>query len=110
MNEKTREARFRQINLFIKDAVPQLQELQFVKDELGVPHMEARYVHWRAKGSKQREWQFSDGTLRLIGFLFALLDNRSVLLLEEPEINLHAGIISQIPSFIAKVQRLKKPK
>jgi predicted ATPase len=54
--------------------------------------------------------QFSDGTLRLIGFLFALIDNNGVILLEEPEINLHSGIVAQIPEFIAKIQRSKKTK
>ena len=110
MNEKTRNSYFRRINEFLKIAVPQLEELQFVKDKMGIPHLEARYVHWRAKGSKQQEMQFSDGTLRLIGFLFALLDNHGVILLEEPEINLHSGIISQIPEFISKIQRSKKSK
>ena len=75
---------------------------------MGVPHLEARYEHWRAKGSKQQEEQFSDGTLRLIGFLFALLDSRGVVLLEEPEINLHSAIVAQLPEFISKLQRSKK--
>jgi len=110
MNEKTRNSYFRRINQSLKVAVPQLEELQFVKDKMGIPHLEAKYVHWRAKGSKQQEMQFSDGTLRLIGFLFALLDNNGVILLEEPEINLHSGIISQIPEFISKIQRSKKAK
>jgi predicted ATPase len=110
MNEKTRNSYFRKINQCLKVAVPQLEELQFVKDNLGVPHLEARYVHWRAKGSKQQEMQFSDGTLRLIGFLFALIDNNGIILLEEPEINLHAGVIAQIPAFISKIQRAKKSK
>ncbi|MDR1594840.1 MAG: AAA family ATPase [Prevotellaceae bacterium] len=108
MNEKTRNSYFRKINSCLQIAVPQLKELQFVKDKLGVPHLEARYMHWRAKGSKQQEMQFSDGTLRLIGFLFALTDNNGVILLEEPEINLHSGIISQIPEFISRIQRSKK--
>ncbi|MDR3246241.1 MAG: AAA family ATPase [Prevotellaceae bacterium] len=110
MNEKTRNSYFRKINQCLKIAVPQLEELQFVKDKMGAPHLEARYVHWRAKGSKQQEVQFSDGTLRLIGFLFALLDNNGVILLEEPEINLHSSIIAQIPEFVAKIQRSKKVK
>jgi len=110
MNEKTRNSYFRRINQSLKIAVPQLEELQFVKDKMGIPHLEAKYVHWRAKGSKQQEMQFSDGTLRLIGFLFALLDNNGIILLEEPEINLHSGIISQIPEFISKIQRSKKAK
>ena len=107
LNDNTRRSYFRKINEFLKLAVPQLEELSFVKDEIGVPHLEARYVHWRARGSKQQEMQFSDGTLRLIGFLFALIDSNGVLLLEEPEINLHPGIVAQFPEFIAKIQRVK---
>lgn len=108
LNDNTRRSYFRKINEFLKLAVPQLEELSFVKDEIGVPHLEARYVHWRTQGSKQQEMQFSDGTLRLIGFLFALIDSNGVLLLEEPEINLHPGIVAQFPEFIAKIQRVKK--
>ncbi len=110
MNEKTRNSNLRKINQFLTIAVPQLKELEFVKDEMGIPHLEARYIHWRAKGSKQQETQFSDGTLRLIGFLFAVIDSKGVILLEEPEINLHTGIIAQLPEFIAKIQRTKKEK
>ena len=110
MNEKIRNSYFRKINQCLTIAVPQLKELQFIKDKMGIPHLEARYVHWRAKGSKQQETQFSDGTLRLIGFLFALIDSNGLILLEEPEINLHAGIIAQIPEFISKIQRSKKTK
>ena len=51
---------------------------------------------------------FSDGTIRLIGFLFAMLDGSGIILLEEPETNLHTAIIEAIPEFIAKVQRNKK--
>ena len=108
LNDNTRRSYFRKINEFLKLAGPQLEELSFVKDEIGVPHLEARYVHWRTRGSKQQEMQFSDGTLRLIGFLFALIDSNGVLLLEEPEINLHPGIVAQFPEFIAKIQRVKK--
>lgn len=108
MNEKTRSAYFRILNEFLQLAVPQLEELNFIKDNMGVPHLEARFMHWRAKGSKQQEAQFSDGTLRLIGFLFALIDCNGVILLEEPEINLHSGIIAQLPEFMARIQRSKK--
>lgn len=108
MNERTKTSYFKKINEFLKLAVPQLEALQFSKDEMGVPHLEAKYIHWRAKGSKQTEEQFSDGTLRLIGFLWALIENRGLILLEEPEINLHAEIIRQFPEFIAKIQRNKK--
>ena len=52
--------------------------------------------------------QFSDGTLRLIGFLFALIDSKGLILLEEPELNLHSAIIAQLPEFISKIQRNRK--
>lgn len=106
--ERVRNSYFKKINQFLKIAVPQLNELSFKKDEMGVPHLEARYEHWRAKGSKQQEEQFSDGTIRLIGFLFCLIDCNGLVLLEEPEINLHSGIIANLPEFIAGIQRAKK--
>ena len=107
LNEVTRNSYLRKINEVVRRAVPQLDGLSFAKDENNMPHLEARYLHWRAQGSKQRETQFSDGTLRLIGFLFALLDGNGIVLLEEPEINLHPGIVAHIPEFIASMQRYK---
>ena len=68
--ERTQKSYLRKINAVLKTVVPQMDELSFVRDEMGVPHIEARYKHWRDKGSKQNETAFSDGTLRLIGFLF----------------------------------------
>lgn len=108
LNERTKTSYFKKINEFLKLAVPQLEALLFSKDEMGIPHLEAKYIHWRAKGSKQTEEQFSDGTLRLIGFLWALIENKGLILLEEPEINLHSEIVRQFPEFIAKIQRNKK--
>ena len=108
LNTATRNKYLKIINEVLLTAVPQLENLSFVKDEKGVPHIEAKYNHWRAKGSKQNEKMFSDGTIRLIGFLFAMLDGSGIILLEEPETNLHTAIIEAIPEFIAKVQRNKK--
>lgn len=108
MNKATSAAYFKRVNEVLRLAVPQLDELKLVYDKMGVPHLEARYEHWRAKGSKQQEEQFSDGTLRLIGFLFALLDSKGIILLEEPETNLHSAIVAQMPEFISKLQRSKK--
>ena len=108
MNKTTSAAYFRRVNEVLRMAVPQLSELHLAYDEMGVPHLEARYEHWRATGSKQQEEQFSDGTLRLIGVLFALLDSKGIVLLEEPETNLHSAIVAQLPEFISKLQRSKK--
>lgn len=59
-------------------------------------------------GAKQREDQFSDGTLRLVGLLWSLLDGDSLLLLEEPELSLNAGIVTKLPAVIYRLQRQRK--
>ena len=67
--ERTRRSRLRKIEAALKIAVPQFEQLEFLRDEItGRPHLRALYSHWRAKGVWQQEDQFSDGTLRLLGF------------------------------------------
>lgn len=107
-SEKTRQSRLKKIEGALQLSVPQLQKITFIKDELGMPHLEANYDHWRAKGAKQREEQFSDGTLRLIGLLWSLLESDSLLLLEEPELSLNSGIVTKLPALMHRVQRKKK--
>jgi predicted ATPase len=106
--EKTRRSRLRKIEQALKIAVPQLKDLAEVKDKAGIPHLEAVYEHWRPMGAKQREDQFSDGTLRLIALLWSLLDGEGLLLLEEPELSLNAAIIRALPSIIYRLQRKQK--
>ena len=106
--ERTRQARLSKIQRALRAAVPQLEGLTYNTDEIGAPHIEANYKHWRLKGAKQREDQFSDGTLRLIGLLWALLEGDSLLLLEEPELSLNVGIVSRLPELMYGVQRKKK--
>lgn len=106
--EKTRISRLKKIEDGLRVAVPNLQQLSFIKDDVGVPHLEAIYEHWRPTGAKQREDQFSDGTLRLIGLLWSLLESDSLLLLEEPELSLNAAIISKLPPLMYRLQRQKK--
>lgn len=108
MNKATSASYLRRVNEVLRIAVPQLDELRLIYDEQGHPHLEVRCEHWRAKGSKQREEQFSDGTLRLIGFLFSLMNSKGIVLLEEPETNLHSAVVAQLPNFISKLQRSKK--
>jgi predicted ATPase len=104
----TRKARLRKIETALRIAVPQLKDLTDVKDETGIPHLEAVYKHWRPRGAKQREDQFSDGTLRLIGLLWSLLENDSMLLLEEPELSLNSGIIRKLPALMYRIQKQRK--
>lgn len=104
-NDKTRLSRLKKIENALKIAVPQLQRLEFLRDEVGRPHLRANYEHWRARGGWQQEDQFSDGTLRLLGLLWVLLESDSVLLLEEPELSLNAGIVSQLAPLISRMQK-----
>jgi predicted ATPase len=103
--EKTRRARLGRIQKALKVAVPQFSELSAVKDEAGIGHLEALYEHWRPDGARQREDQFSDGTLRLIALLWSVLEGESLLLLEEPELSLNAGIVRRLPAIIYRLQR-----
>ncbi|MBI4694917.1 MAG: AAA family ATPase [Gammaproteobacteria bacterium] len=107
--DKTRRARLRIIEEALKVAVPQLQQLQFTRDsDTGRPHLQALYSHWRPNAGWQQEDQFSDGTLRLIGLLWSLLEGDSLLLLEEPELSLNSGIVAQFAPLVARLQRPRK--
>ncbi|NEP44458.1 MAG: AAA family ATPase, partial [Okeania sp. SIO2H7] len=44
--EKTRISRLKKIEAGLRIAVPNLQQLRFIKDDVGVPHLEAIYEHW----------------------------------------------------------------
>jgi predicted ATPase len=104
--ERTRDARLRRIGEALKAAVPQLQELQFFRDEVkGTPHLRGKYEHWRPQGAWQTEEQFSDGTLRLLGLLWSVLDGSGPLLLEEPELSLHPDVVRYLPQLFATMQR-----
>lgn len=107
-SENVRKSRLRKIESALRIAVPQLKHLTDIKDETGVTHLEAVYEHWRPMGAKQREDQFSDGTLRLIGLLWSLLESDSLLLLEEPELSLNAGIVTRLPGLIYRLQRQRR--
>jgi predicted ATPase len=106
--EKTRRSRLKRIEEALRIAVPQLINLSDAKDETGVPHLEATYAHWRPHAGLQREDQFSDGTLRLIGLFWTLLDGDAPLLLEEPELSLHTAIVKKLPALFYRVQRKRK--
>lgn len=103
-----RRSRLRKIQEALVKAVPQLKHLTHVKDEAGIPHLEAVYEHWRPKGAKQQEDQFSDGTLRLIALLWSLLESQALLLLEEPELSLNIAIIRTLPAIIHRLQKKQK--
>lgn len=106
--ERYQKARLNRIEAILKHVVPSFSALRLEIDERGRPHLAVSFKHWRQRGARQRETQFSDGTLRLIGMLWALQEPGGPLLLEEPEWSLHTGIIEQLAPFIARMQRPAK--
>lgn len=103
--EKTLRARLRKIQAALRVAVPQLRELELWRDTRGTPHLRGKYEHWRPQGAWQAEDQFSDGTLRLLGLLWVVLDGTGPLLLEEPELSLHPDVVRFVPQMLARMQR-----
>jgi predicted ATPase len=103
--KRTQQSRLRRIVEALKVAVPQLQELELISDVRGVPHLRGKYQHWRPQGAWQSEEHFSDGTLRLLGLLWAVTESAGPLLLEEPELSLHPEVVRHIPQMFARVQR-----
>lgn len=103
--ERTRQSRLDRIQKALAVAVPQLKKLELFHDERGTPHLRGKYEHWRPQGAWQTEDQLSDGTLRLFGLLWSLLDGHGPLLLEDPELSLHPEVVRYIPQMFARIQR-----
>ena len=103
--ERTRNARFKRIQNALRFAVPQLEEIDLWRDDRGTPHLRGKYQHWRPQGAWQTEEQFSDGTLRLMGLLWATMEKKGPLLLEEPELSLHPEVVRKLPQMLTRVQR-----
>ena len=103
---RTRSSRLNKIQGAMKHIVPQLKEIAFERDDsTGRPHLKAKFDNWRQHDAWLRENQFSDGTLRLIGLFWSLLDNDGLLLLEEPEISLNRDIVLRLPSLVYRLSR-----
>lgn len=102
---RTLNSRLNRINQALQVAVPQMRSLKLERDDRGVPHLKALYEHWRPNAGWQTEEHFSDGTLRLLGLLWAFLDGNAPLLLEEPELSLHSAVVRHIPSMMIRAGR-----
>ena len=102
--DKTRSRRIIKIQEFLRICLPLLKEIHFDKDPTtGRPHLKARFEQWRHFAIEQTEEHLSDGTLRIIGFLWSVLDGDGPLLLEEPELSLHSEIVKRIPEVIHRL-------
>lgn len=104
--KRSRDALLRRLSEGLARAVPQFVELEFKDDEEGRPHLIAKYKHWRPHPAGQSEAHFSDGTLRLLGMLWAAAErNAGPLLLEEPELSLHDAIFEQLAPMLYRMQK-----
>ena len=104
--EDRRDRRLKRIEEALRIAVPQLEALNLAQDKQGTPHLRVKCRHWRPQGAWQTEEQFSDGTLRLIGLLWAAMRGRGVLLMEEPEISLHPDVVRRLPQMLERTRKL----
>ena len=105
---KTRDAWLQRVTAALRIAVPQFSSLEVTVDSAGRPHLESRYTNWRVSGARQDERDLSDGTLRLIGLLWSLVEvgrRGAPVLLEEPELSLHPAVIRMLPTVLARAQR-----
>lgn len=110
VNSRTRSAWLKRMQKALQAAVPQFESLDIVVDSSGRPHLKAGYKNWRSTLANQTEADFSDGTLRLIGLLWALVKipaNGGTLLLEEPELSLSSEVVRVLPTVLAQAQRSK---
>lgn len=98
--QATMETRLRRINDVLRAALPQLDRINVEMTAGGEPHLWVRFKHWRPTAGPQNELQLSDGTLRLFGLLWALLEDSGPLLLEEPELSLHPALVRHLVSLI----------
>ena len=105
--ERTRNSRLKKIERALQSIVPQMEDLKFLKDQItGRPHLEIKFKHHRPRGARQREDQFSDGTLRLIALFWLLQESGDApLLLEEPELSLNEEVVRQLSYLIGTVRR-----
>lgn len=92
--------RMHRINTVLRAALPELDRVDVESREGAPPHLWMRFKDWRPTAGAQNERQLSDGTLRLFGFLWALLDGDGPLILEEPEMSLHPGVVRHLASLI----------
>lgn len=108
--KRYRDSRLTKILAVLKVAAPQLKDLRVERDRQGFPHLLGIFEHWRPKGAKQNESQFSDGTLRLFGLLWALFEGEGLLVMEEPELSLHSAVVRHLPQMIERIHRHRKVK
>lgn len=108
--ENIRKARLAKINAALKAAVPNFEDLQVVRDNDGLPHLQVKYSHWRPQGPSSRKMFFQMahcGYLRCCGHCLMQMVR---FLLEEPELSLHDGVVALLPGIFARIDKGRKKK
>lgn len=106
--ERTRKLRLASIGRALQAIVPQLSTLELVLDQDGMPHLMAAADYGDHEATVHDERSLSDGTLRLIGLLWSLLDGDGPLLLEEPEMSLHSRVVDQLVQTIGRINQSRR--
>lgn len=104
VSHDVRKSRIAKIEEVLQLVVPQFRKLDLTEMNGSRARLETMFDHWRP-GEKLQQEQFSEGTLRLIDILWALLSSESVLLLEEPELSLHPSVVRHLPGLIYRLKR-----
>jgi predicted ATPase len=94
------------IEQILSIVIPNVQSFTYVEDHYSKPHLKIKDI----SDNEFYENQFSDGMLRMIGLIWSVLQENTVLLLEEPELSLNTGILSKLPSLMYRFQQHKKQK
>jgi predicted ATPase len=108
VHQRVRDSRLKKISRALAYAVPGLESLEVESDPLGGVHLAARFRSFRPHASKRFERDLSDGTLRLLGMMWAVFEGEGPLLLEEPEISLNPEVVKHIPAMFERMQRSRK--
>jgi predicted ATPase len=91
-------------NSILRIAVPQLEKLYIDEGGWGEKHLYVTFKHWLKENIAHDEKYLSDGTIRLLALIWTLLKSKGPLLLEEPELSLHPGVIRYIPQVLHRFQ------
>lgn len=101
--DNERKRRLKCISNALQQIKPHFGHFRFERDRVtGKAHLHYKHRNWRKYPTNQNEQQLSDGELRLIGLIFALLEKNKLIMLEEPEIHFNEGIVSNLPGIFAQ--------
>lgn len=83
-----------------------IEKIELKRGNRNRPHIRAKFSNWRPNGiwMEEVEGELSDGSLRLMGLLWAMMEETGLMLLEEPELSLHPEIIRKIPQLLVRAQ------